>query len=53
MKKVVVLSYQHDWELERETNRFITEHNVIDIQFRMAAAGHNNVTYGAMIIYEE
>lgn len=52
MKKIKIIQDIRASQVEYEVNEFITEHDVIDIRYGVAATGHY-LYFSAMIVYEE
>ena len=55
MKKIKIITYTDIHLFEDEVNKFISYHEVTDIQFQMVNLGGNTIStkFSAMIVYEE
>lgn len=53
MMKVEMMSNPLLRCLQDDVNKFVADHNVMDIQFEMSKGSHDNAVYAVMIVYEE
>lgn len=51
--KVNILTATYASDLQDYINNFITNHNVIDIQYQASIGDHCRTMHSAMVIYEE
>lgn len=53
MRKIELFASDDQDRLKHRVNKFIAEHNVVDIKFQMSCGDHYRVNYAVMVIYEE
>lgn len=49
MKKVKIFTSNYTYELEKDINKFLTQHEIVDIKFFIGS----NLLYSVLIIYME
>lgn len=49
MKKVKIFTSNSTYELEKDINKFLTQHEIVDIKFFIGS----NLLYSVLIIYME
>lgn len=53
MRKIELFASDDQDHLKHRVNKFIAEHNVVDIRFQMSCGHYNHMNYAVMVIYEE
>lgn len=53
MRKIELFASDDQEHLKHRVNKFIAEHNVVDIKFQMSCGRYNHMNYAVMVIYEE
>ena len=51
--KVTIISDTDEFEVTHRVNDFITNHQVLDLQFRVNGESQVRTVYSVMIVYEE
>lgn len=51
--KVKIISATNEYDVTDRVNDFITNHQVLDLQFRVNGESQVRTVYSVMIIYEE
>lgn len=53
MRKIELFASDEQDRLKYRVNKFIAEHNVVDIQFQMSCGHYNHMNYAVIVIYED
>ena len=53
MTKVRIISDTYEHDVADRVNEFITNRNILDLQFRVNGESQGRTVYSVMIIYEE